>query len=260
MSHRPAGQTRRVAVLHPRDGRPADAAFGERLGRLNEATVGAIRSLGWEAEVVASGELPAAASLAAARAADMIVLMGGEDVDPALYGGSADYPGAGAYETAADIAQVAVVRDAVLRGAPLLGICRGHQLLDVALGGTLVSHLASDHAHRRVGDANDPFVSTLVTVDADLARDVADPTDVRCSHHQAIDVVAPDLRVVARAADGIVEAVVHRSAPVTGVQWHPEHPDVATTQLVALLRRMERQRGEGRSEAEDAASAQHERP
>lgn len=59
-------------------------------------------------------------------------------------------------------------------------------------------------------------------------------------HHQAIDTLGSGLRIAARAPDGVIEAVVHETAPITGVQWHPEHPHVAATQLVALLRRMDR--------------------
>jgi putative glutamine amidotransferase len=61
---------------------------------------------------------------------------------------------------------------------------------------------------------------------------------VRCTHHQAVGELGDGLTVVARAGDGVVEAVLHEDAPLTGVQWHPEHPDVAVDQLTSLLERM----------------------
>lgn len=138
---------------------------------------------------------------------------------------------------AADIAEIAVIRDAVARHAPLLGIRRGLQLINVSFGGTLVQHLPPDRRQRDAGA--DPFVTTTVVpvpgTDAD-GLDLASP--VRCTHHQAVGELGDGLTVVARAGDGVVEAVLHEDAPLTGVQWHPEHSDVAVDQLTALLERM----------------------
>ena len=82
----------------------------------------------------------------------------------------------------------------------------------------------------------------LVTItDPHLAESVDATQEVRCTHRQAIDRLAEGLVVAARAQDGVVEAVIHESAPVTAVQWHPEHPVTAPTQLAALLRRLRAQ-------------------
>lgn len=235
--------TRRVAVLHLRTKRPGNPRFQAELDMLNTSAVASIEGLGWEAELVASAERPTIDSLAAARRADMVMLMGGEDVDPRLYGDHPVYPGSGHHEPRADSAQIAVVLEALQQRKPLLGICRGGQLINVALGGTLIQHLPTASQHRAAGFSGDPFVRTKVRLeaDSDLDADVDAARTVLCTHHQSVDVLGHGLRVAARAVDDVVEAIVHESAPVTAVQWHPEHPKTASTQLVGLLKRLERQ-------------------
>lgn len=234
--------TRRVALLHLRTRRPYAARYQAELDVLNTSAAKAVRALGWEPELVPTAELPTADTHAAARRADVIVLMGGEDVDPRLYGVQVDYPGSGHHEPRTDSTHIAVVLEAMQQRRPVLGICRGMQVINVALGGTLVQHLPTVEQHRGPTGI-DPFVRTVVRLepDTDLDADVDAALRVRCTHHQAVDVLGAGLRVAARSSDGVVEAVVHESAPITGVQWHPEHPATATQQLVPLLRRLERQ-------------------
>ncbi|WP_297004044.1 gamma-glutamyl-gamma-aminobutyrate hydrolase family protein [uncultured Corynebacterium sp.] len=234
-----------VEVFHPLSVRPDEPGFHDLLGVLNDGVRAATDALGWTVHFTASGEVGADAALAAARRADLLVVMGGEDVTPTLYGATADYEDVGTHCPAADIAEISVIRDAVARRAPLLGICRGLQLINVAFGGTLVQHLPTERLHRADGgDGGDPFVTTTVVpvpgADAD-GLDLSSP--VRCTHHQAVGDLGAGLTVVARASDGVVEAVLHEDAPLTGVQWHPEHPEVAGAQLTALLRRMRGQLG-----------------
>ncbi len=225
----------RLALLHLRTQRPQAPRFQQKLDVLNAATVRVAERLGWQVEPVASAEAGAEVTLAAVGRADAVVLMGGEDVDPATYGGPAVYPGSGEHEPLADAAHLAAVRLCVESGTPLLGICRGLQLVNVALGGTLVPHLPTTSGHRHPDD----FVRNRVRlVGPALVRDVDAEQDVRCTHHQAVDRLGDGLVVAALAADGVVEAAVHESAPVTGVQWHPEHPDTADDQLAALLQRL----------------------
>ncbi|MFT3877457.1 MAG: gamma-glutamyl-gamma-aminobutyrate hydrolase family protein [Propioniciclava sp.] len=227
----------RVALLYIRDERPHDPDYQAELDALNDATVATVRGLGWEPVLIACGGLPVQAALEATAEVDVVVIMGGEDVTPYLYGGRADYPGGGRHEPDADAAQIAVVHAAIDRGQPLLGLCRGVQIINVALGGSLVQHLPTVDQHRGSHSGiSTGFVGTCPVLDPDAglpAELVAEP--VLCSHHQAVDRPGSGLKVAARAADGVIEAVVHETAPVIGVQWHPEHPDVAGTQLARLL-------------------------
>ncbi len=221
---------RDLLLLHVTAHRPRAPRYQRQLDELNAAATAAIEEAGWRPELLATAGADTDHVLALARAADAVVVMGGEDVDPRLYGGPARYPGGGTHVPDADRVQIATILQAVRRGTPLLGICRGHQLLNVALGGTLVPHMKG---HRSPGD--DPFVRTTVHCAPGESRAFAVGDGARCTHHQAIQHLGDGLRIAARASDGTIEAVAHRRAPVVGVQWHPEHPDAARTQLVPLL-------------------------
>ncbi|MFD1720052.1 gamma-glutamyl-gamma-aminobutyrate hydrolase family protein [Amnibacterium endophyticum] len=169
-------------------------------------------------------------------ALDGLVLSGGADVDPARYGADR-HPRTQAPRADRDAWELALAAGAVRRDLPVLAICRGVQVLDVALGGTLLQHVpdvtAADH-----GEAPGAFAPTPVdTVAGTHVRELLgeDRLTVHCHHHQAIDRVAPDLVVAARSADGLVEAVeLPGAAFVVGVQWHPEQ-DAADRRLFAAL-------------------------
>lgn len=216
-------------LLHVRTQRPHAPRFQSQLDALNEAAVRATEAAGLRPVLVPAAEAPAPRVLQEAALASVLVVLGGEDVSPALYGGPEDYPGAGHHEPWADEVGAAAIRARVAAGTPLLGICRGLQLMNVALGGTLVQDMTGHTANE-----DDPFVGTALHP-ARAAYPLELPHDVRCTHHQAVGALAPGLRVIARAADGTIEAVAHRSAPALGVQFHPEHPDIAREQLTPLL-------------------------
>ena len=226
-----------LALLNLRTRRPHAPAFQDSLDALGTPTVRVAEQLGWDVVPVASAEVDPEVTAALVDRADAVVVMGGEDVDPSFYGGPVDYPGSGHHEPDADRAHIDAVHRCLASGTPLLGICRGLQVLNVALGGTLWQHLPTAHLHRTEGD--DHFVSHRVTVIHDGLGDAVDASQpVRCTHHQAVDRLAEGLVVAARAADGVVEAVLHETAPITAVQWHPEHPQTADVQLAPLLLRL----------------------
>ncbi len=143
--------------------------------------------------------------------------MGGGDVDPSLYG-EERHEKVYNVDIENDTFEIAAITWAITHDTPVLAICRGHQVLNVALGGSLVQHLATAADHR--GKMHDVDLEA----DSRVARAVGGARSHGYSwHHQAIKVAAPELRVVGRATDGTVEAVEHRSARwIVGVQWHPE--------------------------------------
>lgn len=160
---------------------------------------------------------PAHAEATVARL-DGLVVAGGPDVDPARYGAERS-PRTGPPAPERDAWELALVDAALSAGTPLLGICRGMQLLNVALGGTLVQHL---DGHAEVvgvfgGHPVKPVPGTL------YAEVVPEETTVPTYHHQAVDRLGEGLVPSAYAADGTVEAVeLPSEAWVLGVQWHPE--------------------------------------
>ncbi len=157
---------------------------------------------------------------------DALVLTGGPDVDPARYGETA-HPSVYGVDSADDDFECALAEAALVRSVPTLAICRGIQVLNVARGGTLHQHIPDDPGVPRHGE---PGVAGgarqhEVTLDADsLIAEVMDTTRVTasCHHHQAIAHLGDGLRVVGRAADGIVEALELDGAFLLAVQWHPE--------------------------------------
>lgn len=232
----------RIVMLHLRTSRPHDPGFQRKLDVLNSSAMEVAQRLGATTELWAAGEASSGGTLAVVDRADAVVVMGGEDVHPQWYGGAAAYVGQGRHDLAADEAQLAGVLRCLDQGKPILGLCRGHQLINVALGGTLIQHLPQVESHRRTG--GDGFVEHQVWIrDDGLAEDLDADRPVYCAHHQAIDRLGAGLRVAALSADGVVEAVVGSEFPATGVQWHPEHPAEADAQLGPLLQRVIRQAG-----------------
>lgn len=156
-----------------------------------------------------------------------LLLTGGEDVDPVRYG-AAPHPELGAVNEARDAMEIAAVRTALERRLPILGICRGMQLLNVALGGTLVQDLASERpsplAHEQEAPTDRGWHVARVREGSKLRRIVgAGEIFTNSFHHQAIDRIADALEPSAWAEDGVIEAAEGRSGGwLYAVQWHPE--------------------------------------
>jgi putative glutamine amidotransferase len=155
---------------------------------------------------------------------DGLIITGGRDVDPALYGQAA-HPETDQPARDRDAWEDALLRGAIDRGLPFLGICRGAQVLNVALGGTLIQHLpdvvGSSRYNLGGGQFND--VPVEVSPNSELAELVGAGVTAKVYHHQAIDRLADGLTVSARTSDGIIEAVELDSVPFgLAVQWHPE--------------------------------------
>lgn len=160
-------------------------------------------------------------------AVDGILISGGHDVDPATYGHDPQ-PGLEPTAPARDRVELALIRAALERNIPLLGICRGLQILNVAKGGTLHQHLpdvVGHHEHRRqIGNFEGNWHSVEIRPGSLLAGLYEGAhIDAPSHHHQAIDRVGAGLTVSAVAADGVPEAVEHDGSDFAlAVQWHPE--------------------------------------
>ncbi|MEV0700693.1 gamma-glutamyl-gamma-aminobutyrate hydrolase family protein [Saccharopolyspora sp. NPDC050389] len=155
---------------------------------------------------------------------DALVFAGGADIDPARYG---EQPHAelGPTRPPRDCWEIRLLRAALDRDLPVLGVCRGAQIMNVALGGTLHQHLPELVEHREHQPEPAVFGSTKVDLrpGSRIAEILGERVEVPCYHHQAIDEVAPRLEVTGWADDGTVEAVELAGARFAlGVQWHPE--------------------------------------
>ena len=159
---------------------------------------------------------------------DGLLIPGGGDVDPALYHRPLD--GGGAPDRELDDRQFAVISAFLAAGKPVLGICRGLQVLNVYFGGTLIQDLPTQYAppegrpalyHSQVNDRDGAHMTRAVP-GSFLAELYGEAFPVNTAHHQAVETPGRDLEIVQWAEDGTVEAFHHRALPVIAVQWHPE--------------------------------------
>lgn len=157
---------------------------------------------------------------------DGLLLSGGEDVNPSFYGQTATEK-CGKIVPARDHAEIKMLEAFLSTGKPILGICRGEQLMNVFFGGTLHQDIAdvATSCHDDYPRKNRGNHEVSVTRGTKLAEIMGQETFLANSlHHQAVDKVAPVLILAATSEDGIVEGVEHPSHPFCiGVQWHPEH-------------------------------------
>jgi putative glutamine amidotransferase len=160
---------------------------------------------------------------------DGLLISGGVDVDPSLYGGSLDDPRIQKINPDRDTNELTALEIARARGIPVLAICRGAQLTNVALGGTLYADLARDWiGHTGHWHSEAALIRSLHSVQVEADTLLADwmgldgSVPVNSQHHQGIKSLAPSARAVAYTDDGLVEAFEVASERIVAVQWHPE--------------------------------------
>jgi putative glutamine amidotransferase len=157
----------------------------------------------------------------------LIVTGGGFDIDPALFGATVRHPSVTTKDRRTAF-ELAATRGALARDMPVLGICGGQQLLNVALGGTLIQHIPDEVpnclAHRQPNPRDEPGHDVRVVAGTFLHQVTgADWIAVNSSHHQAVKEAGPGVVIDAVAADGVVEGIEDpRRRFCLGLQWHPE--------------------------------------
>ena len=158
---------------------------------------------------------------------DGVLLLGGTDVDPHRFTDDIQrIAEAKAYSTEADAFEMGLARGAADRGLPVLGICRGEQVMNVAFGGSLITDLGADNIHTTAGGEDWCDHEVSISSGSRLAAIYPEGTiAIRSGHHQAVEAVAPGFLVTATAPDGIIEAIEAEDERwLVGVQWHPEAP------------------------------------
>lgn len=197
--------------------------YGEqRLTSLYDLYVNSIKDAGGIPVVLAHGD-PADASALLDRF-DALILPGGGDMDPASYGESRDVENLYGIRPEADLFEIALVQEAATRKLPVLGICRGLQVINVAMGGTLHQDLP-EHPQDLVGRAFAGHYRTSIEPDTRLHGVVGtSELVVNSLHHQGVKDVGNGLAVAASAADGVVESLesIDPNWDMLAVQWHPE--------------------------------------
>lgn len=205
-----------------------DAGTHELMSSFTQIAFDAVRQAGGRPRLVDSAAAELADTADIFADADGVLFLGGGDVDGELFG-QGGLPPKNSYgiDRRADDFCIGLIRESVRRDLPTLAICRGSQLLNVAFGGTLVPDLEPWDLHR--GGSGEPvFLDEAVVLEPDsIIASILGRTQVvvRSGHHQAVNQVPEELRVTARAHDGVVEGTQHREATwVVGLQWHPEEP------------------------------------
>lgn len=171
----------------------------------------------------------------------LLVTGGAFDVDPSLFGATTRHATVSLKEVRTAF-ELAVLRAALARDMPVLGICGGQQLLNVVLGGTLIQHIPDAVpgalAHEQPNPRTEPGHAVALTPGSLLAGIVgAEKMAVNSAHHQAAEAVGPGIAITARAPDGVIEAIEDpRKKFCIGVQWHPEyHVDPGDGKILAAF-------------------------
>lgn len=206
--------------IHSRTGTPMTA--------LNEAYSLAVARAGGLPLIIPAG-MADESLLAIFHRLDGVLFSGGGDVETSRYHG-ADHPSVGDVDLDRDRTEVFLVEQVSQRGLPFLGICRGIQVINVALGGTLYSHIADQHLGALKHDFYPDYPRDHLAHEVDIEigsrlAGILGLTQVKTNslHHQGIQQLAPGLHALAHAPDGIVEAVEYEGHPFgLAVQWHPE--------------------------------------
>lgn len=211
-----------------------DAAAGEHSRPavfLYTSYIHALEQIGLVPVLITPAHSPAAIA-ALLDACCGLVLSGGEDVEPSRYGAKPS-PALGATLAARDEMEFTALDCALRADMPIFGICRGCQVLNVHFGGSLYQDIDTerpgDLLHQQLAPWSHRTHSASVLAGSLLHRTVGtDRLEINSFHHQAVKDLGSDLRVVARAEDGLVEAIEHESRTwVLGVQWHPERGEAA---------------------------------
>lgn len=187
------------------------------------------RWINYKQAILGAGGIPVGGYCPApALSCDGLLLTGGDDLDPALFGQTNQ--GSEGIDPARDQAELTLTKAFANAGKPILGICRGHQLLNVAFGGSLIQDLGpvGNLFHRRTPGIPKDKVHSVRTLEGSTLAALYGPMFASNSaHHQAVDRLGEGFTATAWSESGVIEAMEHTSLPILAVQFHPERMSYA---------------------------------
>lgn len=169
-------------------------------------------------------------SLSTLSTCDALILPGGGDITPGFYG--QENHGSRGINTELDLLQIQALEYFIRTQKPILGICKGMQLINVYFGGTLIQDLPNSGEHQT--SEGDLMHSSTVTKDCVLSHLYGNEFTINSNHHQAVDKLGRHLRIVQMSHDNVVEGIVHDTLPIIAVQWHPERLPFIQTKKASL--------------------------
>ena len=207
---------------------PAEKTLTIALSKTNKNCYTWIASIDSTAEVIELYTPSLEEALAKMNSCDALIITGGSDINPDLYGKIADTSRCGRIDFRRDTLELALIDKALELGMPILGICRGSQMINVALGGSLIIDIPSDVDTIVKHQLRKGFHEVILEPGTKLAWATnVMRGSVTTNHHQAIDQLAEPLRINARSTlDGVIEGIEWKEPSgksfLMGVQWHPE--------------------------------------
>lgn len=169
-------------------------------------------------------------SMGSLSTCDALILPGGGDITPGFYG--QENHGSRSIDTELDLLQIQALELFIRTGKPILGICKGMQLLNIYFGGTLTQDIPNSADHQ--SPEGDLLHMSYVTEDCLLNHLYGNEFMINSCHHQAVDKPGKGLKTVQTAHDGLIEGFVHETLPIIGVQWHPERLAFIQTKKASL--------------------------
>lgn len=170
--------------------------------------------IGFLDENASEGNIP----IASLQSFDALLLPGGADIDPALF--HQPLKGARNIDRTTDLRQLQTLDAFVKAGKPVLGICKGMQIINIYFGGTLIQHIRTAAAHQ--ADEGDLIHQTWTAKNSFLYEVYGSRFITNSAHHQAVGRLGRGLHIIQETTDHVPEALIHDSLPVVAVQWHPE--------------------------------------
>ncbi len=169
-------------------------------------------------------------SLAELTSCDALILPGGGDITPGFYG-QANH-GSSSIDTELDLLQIQALEQFVRNKKPVLGICKGMQLINIYFGGTLIQDLPN-HAEHQIAEGDTMHMS-YITENCLLSHLYGQEFIINSNHHQAVDKLGAGLKIVQMSHDQVIEGIIHETLPIIAVQWHPERLPYIQTKKASL--------------------------